>query len=77
MTVQRRLEMAGNIDSELLLNFIEHFPDYLSALSRTIVRCFGQPLSKQLYKTVRVRVIRKPINAYPRLKVNRGFHLAR
>ena len=40
------------MDSELLtclLKFIEYFPDYLSALSRTLLRCFGQPLSKQLY----------------------------
>ena len=32
-----------------LLKFIEYFPDYLSALSRTLLRFFGQPLSKQLY----------------------------
>ena len=31
------------MDSEL------YFPDYLSALSRTLLRFFGQPLSKQLY----------------------------
>ena len=41
------------MDSELLpcllLKFIEYFPDYLSALSRTLLRFFGQPLSKQLY----------------------------
>ena len=30
------------------LKFIEHFPDYLLALSRTLLRLFGQPLSKQL-----------------------------
>ena len=39
------------MDSELLtclLKFIEYFPDYLSALSRTLLRFFGQPLSKQL-----------------------------
>ena len=44
----RRNEM----DSELLtclLKFIEYFPDYLSALPRTLLRFFGQPLSKQLY----------------------------
>ena len=28
------------MDSELLLKFIEHFPDYLSALSRTLLRFF-------------------------------------
>ena len=44
-------EMAGNMDSELLLKFIRYFPDYLSALSRTLLRFFGQPLSKQLYTT--------------------------
>ena len=43
------IEMAGNMESELLLKFIGHFPDYLSALSRTLLRFFGQPLSKQLY----------------------------
>ena len=32
-----------------LLKFIEYFPDYRSALSRTLLRFFGQPLSKQLY----------------------------
>ena len=37
------------MDSELLLKFIEYFPDYLSALLHTLLRCFGQPLSKQLY----------------------------
>ena len=42
----------NKMDSELLtclLKFIEYFPDYLSALSRTLSRFFGQPLSKQLY----------------------------
>ena len=39
----------NKMDSELLLKFIEYFPDYLSALSRTLLRFFGQPLSKQLY----------------------------
>ena len=29
-TAQRRLETAGNMDSELLLKFIGYFPDYLS-----------------------------------------------
>ena len=28
------------MDSELLLKFIEYFPDYLSALSRTLLRSF-------------------------------------
>ena len=37
------------MDSEHLLKFIEYFPDYLSALSRTLLPFFGQPLSKQLY----------------------------
>ena len=37
------------MDSELLLKFIGYFPDDLSALSRTLLRLFGQPLSKQLY----------------------------
>ena len=31
-TAQQRLEMAGNMDSELLLKFIGYFPDYLLAL---------------------------------------------
>ena len=41
------------MDSELLLKFIGYFADYLSALSRTLLRFFffGQPLSKQLYIT--------------------------
>ena len=38
------------MDSELLFKCIEYFPDYLSALSRTLLRFFGQPLSKKLYK---------------------------
>ena len=29
-------EMAGNMGSELLLKFIGYFPDYLSALWRTL-----------------------------------------
>ena len=33
----------------IYLKFIEYFPDYLSALSRTLLPFFGQPLSKQLY----------------------------
>ena len=40
------------MNSELLtclLKFVEYFPDYLLALSRTLLRFFGQPLSKQLY----------------------------
>ena len=40
------------MNSELLtclLKFIECFPDYLSALSRTLLCFFGQPLLKQLY----------------------------
>ena len=43
------LHGRGIIDSELLLKFIGYFPDYLSALLRTLLRFFGQPLSKQLY----------------------------
>ena len=31
------------MDSELLLKFIGYFPDYLSALSRVLLRIFGQP----------------------------------
>ena len=33
--------MAGNIDSEHLLKFIGYSPDYLSGLSRTLLRFFG------------------------------------
>ena len=43
----------NKMDSELLtclLKFIVYFPDYVSALSRTLLRFFGQPLSKQLYE---------------------------
>ena len=36
--------MAGKMDFEL--QFIGFFPDYLSALSHTLLRFFGQPLSK-------------------------------
>ena len=43
--IQPRLEMAGNMDSELFLKFIGHFPDYLIRF----YAFFGQPLSKQLY----------------------------
>ena len=45
------------MDSELLtglLKFIGYFPDYLLALSHTLVCFFGQPWSKLLY-TSRVR----------------------
>ena len=41
------------MDSDRLLKFIGYSPDYLSALSRTLLRFFGQPLSKQLYITKR------------------------
>ena len=44
-----RVLKRNKMDSELLtclLKFIEYFPDYLSALSRTLLRFFGQPLSK-------------------------------
>ena len=37
------------MDSGLLLKFIGYFPDYLSALSRTLLHFFGQPSSKQMY----------------------------
>ena len=40
---------SGICITKQLLKFIEYFPDYLSALSRTLLRFFGQPLSKQLY----------------------------
>ena len=33
--------MAVNMDSELLLKFIGYFLDYLSALSRTLLRFFS------------------------------------
>ena len=49
----------NKMDSELLtcfFKFIEHFPDYLSALSRTLLCFFGQPLSKQLHKLGRRRL---------------------
>ena len=48
----------NKMDSELLtclLKFTECFPDYFSALSRTLLRCFGQPLSKQLYTRLQKR----------------------
>ena len=34
------------------MKFIGYFPDYLSALSRTLSRFFGQHLSKQLYSLI-------------------------
>ena len=37
------------MDSELLLKFFGYLPDYLSALSHTLLRIFAQPLSKDLY----------------------------
>ena len=40
----RGLEVASNMESELLLKFIGYLPDYVSALSRTLLRFFGQPL---------------------------------
>ena len=40
LTIQRRLDMAGNMDSELLLKFIGYFPDYLSALLHTLLWFF-------------------------------------
>ena len=40
------------MDSELLLKFTEYFPDYRSALSRTLLQFFGQSLSKKLYVKV-------------------------
>ena len=43
--------MFAKMDSELLTCLLkcEYSPDYLSALSRTLLRFFGQPLSKPLY----------------------------
>ena len=35
---ERKLGMAGDMDSEFLVNFIGYFPDYLFALSRTLLR---------------------------------------
>ena len=66
------------MDSELLtflLKFIEYFPDYLSALSRTLLRFFGQPLSKQLYTKYNVflqyivdyTVVKKPFEGEARI----------
>ena len=40
LTAQRILEMAGNVDSELLLKFIVYFREYLSALSHTLLLYF-------------------------------------
>ena len=48
------------MDSELLLKFIEYFPDYLSALLRTLLRVFGQPLSRQLYIILHERLCTRP-----------------
>ena len=43
------------MDSALLLKFTGFFPDYLSAMSRTLLRFFGQPLSKKLNISVNQR----------------------
>ena len=48
--------MTENMDSELLLKFIWYFPDYLLALSCTLLRFFGQPLSKHLKRVSRSKV---------------------
>ena len=48
------------MDSELLLKFIGYFPDYLLALSRTLLRFFGLPLSKQLFTKVQILICRVP-----------------
>ena len=47
-----RVLKENKMDSKLLSQFIEYFPDYLSVLSRTLLRFFGRPLSKQLYNNV-------------------------
>ena len=54
------------MDSELLLKFIGYFLDYLSALSRTRLRFFRQPLSKQLYT----------LQPYLSLLVNNGVDIS-
>ena len=62
------------MDFELLLKFMVYFPDYLSALSRTLLRFFGQPLSKQLYTSLVVNLIgqRSP-DVIGRLSVSRDI----
>ena len=48
------------MDSKVLLKLIGYFSDYLSALSRTLLRSFGQPSSKQLYAILRKIFYRVP-----------------
>ena len=46
------------------------------SINKRILKC--QPFLHRVYfATVQGPVVRKPINANPGLKVNRGFHLAR
>ena len=62
----------NKMDPELLtclLKFIEYFPDYLSALSRTLLRFFGQPLSKQLY--IKRVIIKDKEGAFDRCTMSR------
>ena len=49
------------MDSELLVKSIGYFPDYTSALLRTLLRFFlGQPLSKQLYTDASCCIVKLP-----------------
>ena len=42
--------MAGNMDSELLLKFIGYFPDYVLALSQTLLCCIqGEKTLEQFF----------------------------
>ena len=41
----------------MFIKINEYFPDYLLASSRTFLRFFGQPLSKQLYTSSQRLVI--------------------
>ena len=59
----------NRMDSEFLTCLfkiiIGYFPDYLSTLSRTPLRFFGQPLSKQLYISLQaVRSILEDVTEY-------------
>ena len=59
--------MVGNMDSELLLKFIGYFPDYLLALSRTLLHSFRTTfVETAVYRvTVVVAFAQKPFNESP------------
>ena len=54
--------MAGNMDSEHLLKFIGYFPDYLSALSRTLLCFFWTTfIETAVFRNRETRFILRPV----------------